>query len=163
MEEQVTAVEENTRSGKYLTFVIDDEEYGLEILKVREIIGIMDITAVPKTPNFVKGVINLRGKVIPVIDLRLKFGMEEAEQTEETCIIVISVNDLEIGIIVDRVSEVQDISGQDIEDSPEFGAQVDTTFILGMGKTNDRVTILLDISRVIGSEDIQAVTDSTTR
>lgn len=153
----VTEQEQSTRAGKYLTFVIGDEEYGLEILKVREIIGIMDITAVPKTPDFVKGVINLRGKVIPVIDLRLKFSMEEAQRTEETCIIVVSVNDLEVGIIVDKVSEVQDISGEDIEDAPEFGAQVDTEFILGMGKTEGRVTILLDIAKVLGSGDISAV------
>lgn len=159
MEEQktVTRDEQSARAGKYLTFVIADEEYGLEILKVREIIGIMDITAVPRTPDYVKGVVNLRGKVIPVIDLRLKFGMEEAERTEETCIIVVSVNDLEIGIVVDRVSEVQDISGHHIEDAPEFGAQVDTEFILGMGKVGDSVTILLDITSVLGSGDVSAV------
>ncbi len=156
-QEMLLKQEQGTRAGKYLTFVIADEEYGLEILKVREIIGIMDITAVPKTPDFVKGVINLRGKVIPVIDLRLKFSMEEAQRTEETCIIVVSVNELEVGIIVDKVSEVQDISGQDIEDSPEFGAQVDTEFILGMGKTEGRVTILLDIAKVLGGEHISAV------
>ena len=153
--------EATTRAGKYLTFIIEDESYGLEILKVREIIGIMDITAVPKTPEYVKGVINLRGKVIPVIDLRLKFSMEEAEQTEETCIIVVSVNDLEIGIVVDEVSEVQNISAQDIEDAPEFGAQVDTDFILGMGKVGDRVTILLDITNVLSDADLTTARDAT--
>ena len=153
--------EATTRAGKYLTFIIADESYGLEILKVREIIGIMDITGVPKTPEFVKGVINLRGKVIPVIDLRLKFSMEEAERTEETCIIVVSVNDLEIGIVVDQVSEVQNISAQEIEDAPEFGAQVDTEFILGMGKVGDRVTILLDITNVLGGANVTTVRDAT--
>jgi len=150
----VTEQEQSARAGKYLTFVIADEAYGLEILKVREIIGIMDITAVPKTPGYVKGVINLRGKVIPVVDLRLKFGMEETGRTEETCIIVVSVNELEIGIVVDQVSEVQNIFAQDIEDAPEFGAQVDTEFILGMGKANDQVTILLSIERVLGGKDL---------
>ena len=145
------------RAGKYLTFALSGEEYGLEILKVREIIGIMEITAVPRTPNFVKGVLNLRGKVIPVIDLRLKFGMPEAERTEETCIIVVSVGQIEMGIIVDKVSEVLDIAEKDIEDSPQFGVNVDTQFILGMGKSHERVTILLDISRVLTDQEISVV------
>jgi purine-binding chemotaxis protein CheW len=138
-----------SKAGKYLTFVLAGEEYGLEILKVREIIGLMSITAVPRTPEFVKGVINLRGKVIPVIDLRLKFAMDEAEHTEETCIIVVQVDSIEVGVLVDKVSEVLDIDGGDIEDAPSFGTEVDTEFILGMGKANDRVTILLDIARVL--------------
>jgi purine-binding chemotaxis protein CheW len=145
------------RAGKYLTFALSNEEYGLEILKVREIIGIMEITAVPRTPNFVKGVLNLRGKVIPVVDLRLKFGMPEAERTEETCIIVVNVGRMEMGIIVDKVSEVLDIAAKDIEDPPQFGVDVDTQFILGMGKSHERVTILLDISRVLADQDIAAV------
>jgi len=140
--------------GKYLTFVLLEEEYGLEILKVREIIGMMDITAVPRTPDFVRGVVNLRGKVIPVIDLRSKFGMETAEATEETCIIVVDVGNVEMGIIVDKVSEVLDIASEDIEPPPQFGVSVDTDFILGMGKTNNRVTILLDISKVLTGEDM---------
>jgi purine-binding chemotaxis protein CheW len=144
------------KAGKYLTFVLAEEEYGLEILKVREIIGMMDITAVPRTPDFVKGVINLRGKVIPVVDLRLKFGMSEVERTEETCVIVVNVGDVEMGIIVDKVSEVLDIVAEDIEDSPAFGADVDTNFILGMGKSNDRVTILLDIDKVLSGMDAVA-------
>ncbi len=145
------------KAGKYLTFALAEEEYGLEILKVREIIQMMDITAVPRTPSQVKGVINLRGKVIPVVDLRLKFGLEEAERTDETCIIVVNVGEIEVGIIVDRVSEVLNIQGDDIEDAPSFGANVDTSFILGMGKTNDRVTILLDIGKVLSATDIAAV------
>ena len=145
------------RAGKYLTFVLASEEYGLEILKVREIIGVMDITAVPRTPDFVKGVINLRGKVIPVIDLRLKFGMTEAERTEQTCIIVVDIGGVEMGTIVDQVSEVLDISADDIEDAPSFGTDVDTDFIRGMGKTDQRVTILLDISKVLSSPELAAV------
>jgi purine-binding chemotaxis protein CheW len=143
--------------GKYLTFGLDREEYGLEILKVREIIGMMDITPVPRTPDFVRGVINLRGNVIPVVDLRLKFGMEAAERTDETCIIVVDVRAVEMGIVVDRVSEVLDIVGEDIEDAPSFGVSVDTDFILGMGKTDGQVTILLDISRVLTTEDISSL------
>jgi purine-binding chemotaxis protein CheW len=144
------------KAGKYLTFVLAGEEYGLEILKVREIIGMMDITAVPRTPEFVKGVINLRGKVIPVVDLRLKFGMQQADQTAETCIIVVYVGDMEMGILVDKVSEVLDISGEDIEEAPSFGVNVDTEFILGIGKAGGKVTILLDIGRVLTKEDVSA-------
>jgi len=157
----VTEQEQSTRAGKYLTFALAEEEYGLEILKVREIISMSEITSLPKTPEFVKGVINLRGKVIPVIDLRLKFAMEEAPYTDETCIIVVDVDGVEMGIIVDHVSEVLDIAAGDIEDAPEFGANVDIDFILGMGKAEGRVTILLDISRVIGSEDIASLKNVT--
>lgn len=142
------------RAGKFLTFSLDQELYGLEILKVREINGMMTITHIPRTPDYVKGVINLRGKVIPVLDLRLKFGLPAAEWTEETCIIVVEVDGMEMGIIVDQVSEVQDIAADSIEDPPALGTQVDTTFILGMGKNEDRVTILLDIDKVMTQEDL---------
>jgi purine-binding chemotaxis protein CheW len=163
MADQETAVtqEQNTRAGKYLTFALAEEEYGLEILKVREIISMSEITSVPKTPQYVKGVINLRGKVIPVVDLRLKFAMEEAPYTDETCIIVVDVNGVEMGIIVDHVSEVLDIAGGDIEDAPEFGASVDIDFILGMGKAEGRVTILLDISKVISTGDVAVLENAT--
>jgi purine-binding chemotaxis protein CheW len=162
MAEQSETIErgESTRAGKYLTFALAEEEYGLEILKVREIISMSEITSMPKTPEYVKGVINLRGKVIPVIDLRLKFAMDEAPYTDETCIIVVDVNGVEMGIIVDHVSEVLDIAAGDIEDAPEFGASVNIDFILGMGKAEGRVTILLDISRVIGTEDTQITNES---
>jgi purine-binding chemotaxis protein CheW len=146
-----------SRAGKYLTFFLADEEYGLEILRVREIIGIMDITTVPRTPEFVKGVINLRGKVIPVLDLRLKFNMPEAERTEETCVIVVQVDEVEIGIIVDKVSEVLDITADAIDDAPQFGTDINTDFILGMGKSEDRVTILLDISKVLAGTDLESM------
>ncbi len=146
-------------AGKYLTFQLADEEYGLEILKVREIIGMMEITHVPKTPEFIKGVINLRGKVIPVMDLRLKFSMPEAERTEETCVIVVDVGNVETGVIVDRVSEVLDIADTDIEAAPSFGSAVDTEFILGMGKAGGKVTILLDIGRVVATSDVEGLAD----
>ncbi len=145
------------RGGKYLTFMLGDEEYGLEILTVREIIGAMDVTSVPRTAEFIKGVINLRGMVIPVMDLRLKFGMDEAERTEQTCIIVVSVDDLDMGIVVDRVQEVLDIPSKSIEDAPEFGNEVTTEYILGMGKCEDRVTILLDIGKVVTREDLASM------
>ncbi len=145
------------KEGKYLTFALGSEEYGLEILKVREIIGYMDITAVPQTPHHVKGVINLRGQVIPVIDLRAKFGMETADVTEETCIIVVEISQgartFSTGIVVDHVQEVLDIDGGDIEDAPQFGSSVDTDFILGMGKIEDTVKILLDIDKVLAGDD----------
>lgn len=145
------------KEGKYLTFVLGKEEFGLEILKVREIIGYIDVTSVPQTPGYVLGVINLRGQVIPVVDLRAKFGMETAERTEETCIIVVEVShgnrQISTGVMVDCVSEVLDIDGNDIEPAPEFGSSVMTDFILGMGKIGDSVKILLDIDKVlVGSE-----------
>ncbi|MHC4563132.1 MAG: chemotaxis protein CheW [Planctomycetota bacterium] len=155
----VTSTETNGVAGKYLTFALADEEYGLEILKVREIISMCDVTAVPKTPEYVKGVINLRGKVIPIIDLRLKFGLNEAERTEETCIIVVNVRDLDMGVIVDKVLEVLDIAAYDIEEAPAFGGNVDTTFILGMAKAEGQVTTLLDIEKAMGAADIAGVAD----
>lgn len=146
------------KQGKYLTFAIGEEEYGLEILKVREIIGYMDITPVPQTPSFVKGVINLRGQVIPVIDLRSKLGMQTAEVTDETCIIVVEVtrngqrNDT--GIVVDRVQEVLYITEEQIQDVPEFGSSIDTDFILGLGKIGQTVKILLSIDKILRDTDL---------
>ncbi len=160
MAEQIETSRQQSRAGKYLTFVLAKETYGLEILKVREIIGIMDITAVPRAPEFVKGVINLRGKVIPVVDLRLKFGLAEAQHTEETCIIVVTVEQVEMGIVVDKVSEVLNIAAEGIEETPSFGVDVDTAFILGMGKANGRVIILLDIVKVMIGSDIAAIATS---
>ena len=140
-------------AGKYLTFVLSTESYGLEILKVREIIGYMDITAVPRMPDYVKGVINLRGQVIPVVDMRAKFGMPLQEVTEQSCIIVVEVTQdnraCSIGIVVDQVSEVQDIAGEHIEQAPHFDDAVDTSFLLGMAKINDDVKILLNIDKVL--------------
>jgi purine-binding chemotaxis protein CheW len=146
------------REGKHLTFSLAGEEYGIGILKVKEIIGMMPITMVPRTPGFVKGVINLRGKVIPVVDLRLKFGMEEIAYTERTCIIVVEIagpaGAVLTGIVVDAVSEVLNIKGADIEDTPAFGPKLDTDYIRGMAKVNGGVKILLDIDRVLGAEDL---------
>ena len=125
----------------------------MEILKVREIIGLMNITTVPRVPSYMKGIINLRGSVVPVIDLRLKFGLEEVEYNEETCIIVLDVGQC-FGIIVDTVSEVVDISRENIEKPPSLGSQVDTSCIMGMGKVDESVKILLDIDKVLSLEEI---------
>lgn len=142
----------HTLAGKYLTFMLGHEEYGLEILKVREIMGIVDITAMPQLPHYIKGVINLRGTVIPIVDLRLKFGFEETTYTKETCIIVVNLNSRLTGIVVDAVSEVLDISEKEIDPPPSFGATVRTDFIIGMGKVKGKVKILLDIDQVLESE-----------
>ncbi|MBK8165098.1 MAG: chemotaxis protein CheW [bacterium] len=142
------------RAGKYLTFKLGPGHYGLEILKVREIIGVIGVTSIPLAPDYVKGVINLRGTVIPVVDLRRKFGMAEVEATAETCIIVAHVGDREIGVLVDQVSEVQYFNAADIQDPPAFGQGIDTEFILGIGKAGDHVTLLLDINRVLNASEI---------
>ncbi len=146
------------REGKYLTFTLADEEYGIGILKIKEIIGMMPVTTVPQTPDFVKGVINLRGKVIPVMDLRLRFGMEAIDYTERTCIIVVEIEGntgtIQIGIVVDSVSEVLNIKGEDIEDTPTFGTKLNTDYILGMAEMEGGVKILLDIDRVLSEGEI---------
>jgi len=156
-----TATSAASREGKYLTFALAQEEYGLEILKVREIIGYVEVTAVPQTPHYVKGVINLRGQVIPVIDLRAKFDMQTAEVTDETCIIVVEIavsgRTFSTGIVVDGVQEVLDIAGKDIEEAPQFGASVDTDFILGMGKIGESVKILLDIDKVLAGDALDGL------
>ncbi len=152
------------KAGKYLTFRLQNEEYGVEILKVREIIGMIDITSVPRTPDFVKGVINLRGRVIPVIDLRLRFGLEEVEYTEKTCIIVVEIGvddtNIQLGVIVDSVSEVLNVSPDDLQETPKFGISLNTDFILGMAKSNDTVRTLLDIDKVLGSAEIDEMLDN---
>ncbi len=152
------------REGKYLTFSMADEEYGIGILKIKEIIGMMPITTVPQTPEFVKGVINLRGKVIPVIDLRLRFGMESIDYTERTCIVVVeiegSVTTVQIGIVVDAVSEVLNVNGDDIEDTPAFGTKLNTEYILGMAKMEGGVKILLDIDKVLNADEISILEEA---
>ena len=157
MEAVVEKKEISDIEGKFLTFVLGEEIYGIEILKAREIIGLMDITTVPQTPDYMKGVINLRGKVIPVIDLRKKFSMQEGVHTQETCVIVVEVNGSSIGLIVDSVSEVSDITGAEIEDVPSFGQGIDTSFIMGLGKVNDKIIILLDIDAVLSTEELEMV------
>ncbi len=155
MDQAVKAI--TIKTGKYLTFTLENEEYGIGILKVKEIIGMMPITSVPRTPEFVKGVINLRGKVIPVLDLRLKFDMGEIPYTDRTCIIVVEIDSdsatVLIGIVVDAVSEVLNIKESDIEDTPTFGTSLNTEYILGMAKMEGGVKILLDIDKVLNQQE----------
>ncbi len=149
------------KEGKYLTFMLAGEEYGISILKIKEIIGMMPITTVPQTPEFVKGVINLRGKVIPVIDLRLKFGMESIDYGERTCIVVVEIagktDQVLMGVVVDAVSEVLNVKGADIAETPTFGTALDTDYIFGMAKMDGGVKILLDIDQVLNADEIDAL------
>ncbi len=153
------------KTGKYLTFFLEDEEYGIGILKVKEIIGMMPVTSVPRTPEFVKGVINLRGKVIPVIDLRVKFGIESIPYTDRTCIIVVEIETntgtVLIGIVVDAVSEVLNINEEEIEETPTFGTKLETDYILGMAKMEGGVKILLNIDKVLNTDEISALQGET--
>lgn len=162
-----TVVEEanskaHSATGKYLTFTLGHESYGIGVLKVREIIRVPDITAVPQMPDYVKGVINLRGKVIPVADLRVKFQLTDIKNTERTCIVVVQVKlpsgaQPLIGLIVDSVEEVVNIPGADIEPTPDFGSTLDTEYILGMAKVKGAVKTLLDIDRVVAAETLTAL------
>ena len=153
------------KTGKYLTFSLESEEYGIGILKVKEIIGMLPITSVPRTPEFVKGVINLRGKVIPVIDLRSKFDMKSTSYNDRTCIIVVEIDAAEstvlIGIVVDTVSEVLNIKEDEIEETPAFGTKLDTRYILGMAKQDGGVKILLNIDKVLSSSEMAAIQSAT--
>jgi len=152
-------------AAKYLTVVLESEAYGLNVLKIREIIRLQKITPVPQMPEFVKGVINLRGRVIPVVDLRVKFGLK-AEFTERTCIVVVQVKMptdqvVQMGLIVDSVEEVVSLTDAEIEPTPEFGAKIDTTYLLGMAKVKGQVKTLLDIDRVVSPETMQVIAQAT--
>jgi purine-binding chemotaxis protein CheW len=153
-----TAAQSDVRAGKYLTFQLSNEEFGIRVLKVREIMGIQEITAVPQTPAHIKGVINLRGKVVPVVDLRLKFGLAAADYTQRTCIIVTQVQGeggpVMMGIVVDGVSEVLNLTGSEIEDTPDFGEEISGSYLLGLAKVKGKVKILLDIDRVLSTPDL---------
>jgi purine-binding chemotaxis protein CheW len=152
------AAQVDSRAGKYLTFHLGNEEFGIRVLKVREIMGIQEITAVPQTPAHIKGVLNLRGKVVPVVDLRLKFGLAAAEYTQRTCIIVTQVQGeagaVLMGIVVDGVSEVLNLTAAEIEDTPDFGEEIATGYLLGMAKVKGKVKILLDIDKVLSSQEL---------
>jgi len=159
MDQAVNAIVE--KEGKYLTFMLAEEEYGIGILKIKEIIGMMPVTSIPQTPEFVKGVINLRGKVIPVVDLRLRFGLESMDYSARTCIIVVEIESASgtvfIGIVVDAVSEVLNIKGDGIEETPTFGTKLNTDYILGMAKMEGGVKILLDIDKVLSADEVNAL------
>jgi purine-binding chemotaxis protein CheW len=148
---------ETSRDGKYLTFSLGQEEYGVGILRVREIIGLIKVTEIPKMPDYVKGVINLRGKVSPIIDLRLKFSMESAKDTDRTCIILVETDKnnttVLMGMVVDSVSEVMQLGAEEIENPPDVGG-VDTDYIMGIAKKEDKVILLLDIDKVMNSGEL---------
>src|SRR5689334_9369945 len=145
MNEPGAAAQTDPRAGKYLTFQLASEEFGIRVLKVREIMGLQEITAVPQTPAHIKGVINLRGKVVPVVDLRLKFGVAAADYTQRTCIIVTQIQSetgpVMMGIVVDGVSEVLNLTGAEIEDTPDFGEEFSGGYLLGMAKVKGKVKI----------------------
>lgn len=149
------------QGGKYLTFILGTEEYGIPIRNVKEIIGIMDITDIPRTPGFIKGVINLRGKIILVMDLRLKFGLEEKEYSQRTCIIVVEVSVPEgkrqVGIVVDTVSEVQNIQRSEIETPADYDLHLNRSHLLGMGKVKGKVILLLDIEKIVSQDEMALV------
>jgi purine-binding chemotaxis protein CheW len=151
----------DVRSGKYLAFHLGKEEFAIQVLRVREIMGIQEVTSVPHTPCHVKGVINLRGKVIPIIDLRLKFNMPELEYTQRTCIIIVQIEHeaahVLMGVIVDSVSEVLALQTADIEDTPDFGEGISTPYLLGMAKIKGKVKILLDINRVLNTQELEGL------
>ncbi len=151
------------RGGKFLTFFLASKEYGIEILKVQEIIGVMPITPIPRMKAFTKGVINLRGRIIPIIDLRLKLSMEEAPHTEETCFIVVKVNDLQMGVVVDKVSEVLDITSENVADTPAMGEDVNTDYILGIGKAAGKVKLLLNIDKVLSEKEVLDLKNAQSR
>ena len=153
----------NKNTGKFLTVVLDTEAYGIAVLKVREIIRMQKITPIPQMPDFVKGVINLRGRVIPVVDLRVKFGLQ-ARFAERTCIVVVQVSlpssVVQMGLIVDSVEEVVNLAPAEIEPTPDFGTRIDTTYILGMAKIKGVVKTLLDIDRVVSPSTVEALAKS---
>lgn len=147
--------EEDTQKGKFLTFRVAAEYYAIEIRYVMEIIRVQKITEVPDTMKYLKGVINLRGKVIPVIDVRMRFNMETASYDDRTCIIVVNINDVMTGLIVDRVSEVIDIPETNIDPAPKAGKRKRSQFIEAMGKVGDQVKIILNVEKLLNEEEIE--------
>jgi purine-binding chemotaxis protein CheW len=146
-----------TDGSQYLTFTLADEEYGVEILKVQEIKGYSAVTPIPNTPSYIKGVMNLRGTIVPVVDLRSKLAMAEAEYNQFTVIIVVKVGAKVMGLIVDAVSDVLNIPIADIQPPPDFGSQVDSAFMNGMAKAGDKLVVLLDIDRVLGRDEMASL------
>ena len=153
---------EDTLEGKFLTFTLGNEEYGIEIRNVTEIIGIQRMTDLPDTPPFVKGVINLRGKVIPVIDVRLRFNFEEKDYNDRTCIIIVNIENMSVGLIVDTVSEVMDIPEGNIEPPPKVNSKAGSRYIKGLGKVGEEVKILLDTHTLLFGDEIEQITESIT-
>lgn len=153
--------EEDTQKDRYLTFRIANEEYGIEIMHVLEIIGLYKITPIPEAPDFVKGVINLRGKVIPVLDVRLRFGMESKKYDERTCTIVVKMKGITVGLIVDTINEVIQIPAKDVDEPTTFSQSTKSMFIMGMGKIGESVKILLDVDKLLHAEELESLSKTT--
>lgn len=149
----MSAISAPTRAGRYLVFVLGSGEYCIDVLRVREIIGPLPVTRVPRMPDTVRGVINLRGKIIPVVDLRIRFGLDAVDHGARTCMIVVQCAGAELAAVVDRVCEVATITEEEVEDTPAFGSSVDTTYLLGVAKTGTRVRLLLDIERALSHDE----------
>jgi len=149
----------STDSRQFLTFNLADEYYGVDILKVQEIKGYTTVTRIPNTPDYLKGVLNLRGTIVPIVDLRLKFGMGVTEPTSFTVVVVVNVQNRVMGFLVDAVSDVLDLDVKDIQATPELGSTIDITFVAGIGNSNDHLVTLLDIDRVLSEEEVKTVSD----
>ncbi len=160
-EQQLNQPERNVMGAEiedreqFVSFMIEDEYYGVEILKVQEIVGMTKITSVPNMASYVRGVINLRGKVVPVVDMRLKFNMDEREYDAVTVILIVEVKGREVGMIVDSVSDVVEIPKQQIQETPHFNATIDTNYIHGIGNLNDMLVILLDVDRILSTDELE--------
>lgn len=155
--EEILGLEEDTQKGKFLTFTIGREEYGIEIKNVTEIIGIQAITEVPEMPGYIKGIINLRGKIIPVMDVRLRFKKEAIDYNDRTCVVVIEVKEIAIGLIVDKVSEVLNIADQDIVPPPQVAKESHNKYIKGIGKVGNEVKMLLDCEKLLSDDDLESL------
>lgn len=151
----------HAKAGKHLAFRVGDETYGIDIMRVQEIIGVLAITRVPSMPESIRGVINLRGRVMPVIDLRVKFGVREAADHERNCIIVLQVTgdsrSLVMGVLVDEVSEVVEIAAAELGSTPDFGSSIDASFLTGLATTGETVTMLLDADKLLASTDLETI------
>ncbi len=158
--EENVELEEDTQKGRFLTFLIGKETYGIEIRFVTEIIGIQTITEIPELPEYVKGIINLRGKIIPVMDVRLRFKKEPREYNDRTCVIVVDINDISIGLIVDSVSEVLTIPDQDIVEPPQINGGTGNRYIKNIGKVGNNVKLLLDCEKLLTEEEIEELSEA---
>lgn len=158
--QELEEFEEDTQKGKFLTFVLGNEVYGIGIEFVTEIIGIMSITEVPELPEYIRGIINLRGKIIPVMDVRLRFKKEFKEYTERTCIVVIDISDVSIGLIVDSVSEVLAIPEEDIVSPPKVNKDTNNRYIKGIGKVGNDVRLILDCDKLLTEEELSNLSEA---
>jgi purine-binding chemotaxis protein CheW len=153
-------LEEDTQKGRFLTFSLDKESYGIEIKYVIEIIGLQEITEVPELPDYIKGIINLRGKIIPVMDIRLRFKKSEKEYNDRTCVIVVEIQDIPIGIIVDTVSEVLTIPEEDIVDPPQMNKGYRNRYIKNIGKVGKEVKLLIDCEKLLTEDEIEELAET---